>query len=62
MLVLICLWHVSIFFIDIYIVNIYSTISNVFYGDDDIDDVTGWPQIRPAIFLNKWNKNIFHDD
>ena len=29
--------------------------------DDVIDDVTGWPQNRPSIFLYKWNNNIFHD-
>ena len=33
----------------------------IFHGDDVIDDVTGWPQIRPFIFLYKWNKNICHD-
>ena len=31
------------------------------HDDDGIDDVTGWPQSRPAIFLYKWN-NIFHDN
>ena len=33
-----------------------------FYDDDVIDDVTGWPQSRPSIFLYKWNYNIFHDN
>ena len=26
------------------------------------DDVTGWPQSRPSIFLYKWNNDIFHDN
>ena len=29
-----------------------------FHDDDVIDDVTGWPQSRPSIFLYIWN-NIF---
>ena len=33
-----------------------------FHDDDVIDDVTGWPQSRPSIFLYKWNNNIFHDN
>ena len=33
-----------------------------FHDDDAIDDVTGWPQSRPSIFLYKWNDNIFHDN
>ena len=33
-----------------------------FHNDDVIDDVTGWPQIRPSIFLYKWKINIFHDN
>ena len=33
-----------------------------FHDDDVIDDVTGWPQSWPSIFLYKWNNNIFHDD
>ena len=33
-----------------------------FHDDDVIDGVTGWPQIRPSIFLYKWNNNIFHDN
>ena len=33
-----------------------------FYDDDVIDDVTGWPQSRPSIFLYEWNNNIFHDN
>ena len=32
-----------------------------FHDDDVIDDVTGWPQSRPYIFLHIWN-NIFHDN
>ena len=32
------------------------------HDDDVIDDVTGWPQSRPSIFLYKWNNNIFHDN
>ena len=34
----------------------------IFYGGDVIDDVTGWPQSQPSIFLYKWNNNIFHDN
>ena len=31
-----------------------------YFDDDDvIDDVTGWPQSRPSIFLYKWKNNIF---
>ena len=30
-----------------------------FHDDDVIDDVTGWPQSRPSIFLYIWNNNIF---
>ena len=30
--------------------------------DDVIDDVTGWAQSRPSIFLYIWNNSIFHDD
>ena len=30
-----------------------------FHDDDVIDDVTGWPQSRPSIFLYKWNNNFF---
>ena len=33
-----------------------------FHDDDVIDDVTGWPQSRPSIFLYIWNNNIFHDN
>ena len=33
-----------------------------FHDDDVIDDVTGWLQIRPSIFLYKWNNNIYHDN
>ena len=33
-----------------------------FHDDDVIDDVTGWPQSRPSIFLYEWNNNIFHDN
>ena len=33
-----------------------------FHDDDVINDVTGWPQNRPCIFLYKWNNNIFHDN
>ena len=33
-----------------------------FHDNDVIDDVTGWPQIRPSIFLYEWNSNIFHDN
>ena len=33
-----------------------------FHVDDIMDDVTGWPQSRPSIFLYKWNKGIFHDN
>ena len=33
-----------------------------FHDDDIIDDVTGWPQSWPSIFLYKWNNNIFHDN
>ena len=33
-----------------------------FHDDDVIDDVTGWPWIRPSTFLYKWNNNIFHDN
>ena len=32
------------------------------HDDDVIDDVTGWPQIRPSTFLYKLNNNIFHDN
>ena len=32
-----------------------------FHDDDIIDDITGWPQSRPSIFLYKWN-NIFLDN
>ena len=31
-----------------------------FHDDDVIDDVTGWPQSRPSIFLYIWNNNISH--
>ena len=34
---------------------------NIFHDDDVIDDVTGWPRIRPSIFLYRLN-NIFHDN
>ena len=35
----------------------------IYFRDDDvIDDVTGWLQSRPSIFLYKWNNNIFHDN
>ena len=34
---------------------------SIFHDDDVIDDVTGWPQSRPSIFLYKLN-NIFHDN
>ena len=35
----------------------------IFFHDDYvIDDVTGWPRIRPYTFLYKWNKNSFHDN
>ena len=34
---------------------------SIFHDDDVIDDVTGWPRIRPYKFLYKWNSNIFHD-
>ena len=30
-----------------------------FHDDDVIDDVTGWTQSRPSLFLYKWNNNIF---
>ena len=33
-----------------------------YFHDDFIDDITGWPQSRPSIFLYKWNNNIFHDN
>ena len=33
----------------------------IFHYDDVIDDVTGWPQSRPSIFLYKWTKNL-HDN
>ena len=33
-----------------------------FHDDDVIDDVTGWPQSRPSVFLYIWNNNIFHDN
>ena len=29
------------------------------FDDEVIDDVTGWPQSRPSIFLYIWNNNIF---
>ena len=32
----------------------------IFHDDDIIDDVTGWPKIRPSIFLYKGNNSIFH--
>ena len=35
---------------------------SIFHDDDVIDDLTGWPQSRPTIFLYKWNNNIFHDN
>ena len=34
----------------------------IFHDNDVIDDVIGWPQIRPSTFLYKWNNNIFHDN
>ena len=33
-----------------------------FHDDDIIDDVTGWPQSLPSVFLFIWNNNIFHDN
>ena len=33
-----------------------------FHDDDVIDDVTGWSQSRPSIFLYIWNNNIFHEN
>ena len=33
-----------------------------FHDDDVIDDVTGWPQSRPSMFIYKWNNSIFHDN
>ena len=33
-----------------------------FHDVDVIDDVTGWPQSRPSIFLYIWNNTIFHDN
>ena len=33
--------------------------NSIFHDDDVIDDVTGWPPIRPSIFLNKWNNKFF---
>ena len=35
---------------------------NIFHDDDVIENVTGWPQSRPSIFLYKWNNNIFRDN
>ena len=35
---------------------------SIFHDDDVIDDVTGWPQSRPSIFLYKLNNSIFHDN
>ena len=32
-----------------------------FHDDDVINDVKGWHQSRPSIFLYKWNKK-FHDN
>ena len=32
---------------------------NIFHGDDVIDDVTVWSQIRPSKFLYKWNETFF---
>ena len=34
---------------------------SIFYDDDVIDDVTGWPEISPPVFPYKWKMNIFHD-
>ena len=34
----------------------------LYFHDYVIDDVTGWPQSRPSIFLYIWNSNIFHDN
>ena len=34
----------------------------IFYDDDVIDDVTGWPKKWPSKFLHKWNNNTFHDN
>ena len=33
-----------------------------FHDDDVINDITGWPQSRPSIFLYEWYNNIFHDN
>ena len=35
---------------------------SIVHDDDVIDDVTGWHQSRPSIFLYKLNNNIFHDN
>ena len=32
------------------------------FHDGVIDDVTGWPQIQPYLFLYEFNKDIFHDN
>ena len=32
---------------------------SIFHDDDVIDDVTGWPQSRPSMFLYEWNNIIF---
>ena len=32
-----------------------------FHDDDVIDDVTGWPQSRPSLFLYELNNGIYHD-
>ena len=34
---------------------------SIFYDNDVIDGVTGWPQSRPSLFLYKLNNEIFHD-
>ena len=29
--------------------------------DNLADDITAWRQIRPSIFMFKWNRHIFRD-
>ena len=35
---------------------------SIFDDDDVIDDVTGWPQSRPSLFLYELYIDIFHDN
>ena len=35
---------------------------SIIHDDDVIDDVAGWPQSRPSLFLYKLNNDIFPDN